>query len=256
MKLTIDTMTITSTPRRLLSLALTLFISLINTACQSPQIVKGEARTVEAAKASLLNVDCCRVLSQISSLPSGGVGAEHDILLSASKERLRSPVGTGYYAAIQVPDALEQYHFEVQTFSSPTSNGRAIPIPIVLVLNDDFSLSRYSTVSMAAYRRAHPLGLWGERERLVIFVRVDRLRNPKERYIVITTPENTYGNSVSFSSEIGGGVSVVPLGSTIAVYSSSAEKIGATLISSPEGELRITNRSSLISKPFDRFVLF
>lgn len=243
-------------PRRLIRFAGPLILLLMLGACASPKAVKEEARSVDVALADLQSVPCCVALEQISASPAGTAGDEIDGWFGSTKQRLRTPLGTGYYLAVKLPDALQQYHFEVESFSSPAVGGAVMPIPVVLVLNDDFTISRRSTVDMLRYWRAHPLGLWGERERLSVFVRVDRQVNSRERYVVVTTAAETHGTAVVFNNEMGGRIAVVPLGSSTAIYSLPSQRFGARLVSSPEGEVRITNRSSFMKKPFDQFVLF
>ena len=245
-----------TSPLQLIRIGASALLVLLLGACQSPKAVKEAAGSVDVVLSNLQSVPCCIALDQISASPAGTVGTEIDAWLGSTKQRLRTPLGTGYYVAVKVPDAAQQYHFEVQSFSSPATGGAVIPVPIVLVLNNDFTISRRSTVDMLKYWRAHPLGLWGERERLSVFVRVDRVANPAEQYVVVTTPEETHGTPVAFSNEVGGGISVVPLGSATAIYASPSQRFRARLMSSPEGEVRITNRSSLMSKPFDHLLRF
>lgn len=231
-------------------------VSLACTSCAAPPTVPINAVSVGISMNTFQNTPCCIPLHSITADPIKGISEPQDVWFGTNKQRINTPLGASYYYAIRLPDQLETFHFGVESFAYSAEGTRQIAVPIVQVLNEDFTISRWSTIEMLEYWRAHPQGLWGERERLSLFVRVDRKTNPRERYVLITTPERTHGRLVSFTKTMGGGISVIPLGATTAIVPNPVQQIRQELVSSPEGEIRILNRSSAMTKPFDRFVYF
>lgn len=235
---------------------LAIVVPLACTSCAAPPTVPINAVSVSVLMDTFRDVPCCIPLQSISADPIKGISESQDVWLGTNKQRIDTPSGTSYYYAIRLPDQFETFHFGVESFAYSAQGTRQIALPIVQVLNEDFTISRRSTVEMLEYWRAHPQGLWGERERLSLFVRVDRKTNPKERYVLITTQESTHGRLVSFTKTTGGGMSVIPLGATTAFVRNPVQQIRQELVSSPEGEIRILNRSSTMTKPFDRYIFF
>ena len=234
-----------------------LFVAVVAVSgCQTTGPFQSQAKAVPATLEMFQSQACCVPLSELVAGPVMPVSESRDVWLGLNGKRLRSPVGTGYYTALKLPDPEEEYYFRVESFSTSVSGVRQIAIPIVLVLHEDLSVSRVSGPDALDYTPEDKIKIVAEREQLTLFVKVDRKRNPQERYVVVTTPERTYGSAISFSRTTGGGVSVIPLGSTIAVTPNTVRSQGSTLVSSPEGEIRISNRSSFMTKPFDRFIRF
>ena len=222
-------------------------------ACASKQPMARTDFTSDQAMTQFRSADCCQSLSQIVATP---LEAEISIPPASNRSLLNSPAGKGFYGAFALPDDDKTYYFRVESLvlRSAESSGHVVA-PFVLILNQDFSISRASSPSMLTY---HPENkFYGERESLYLFVKVDRKLRPTEKYVVVTTFEQLVGRDLDFTAVSGGGVMVMPLGKAIAVAPAPTIQRSATLRSSPIGQTRLIYLASKWDQPaYERSIRF
>ena len=196
---------------------------------------------------------CCHSLAQVVSTP---LQPEIAIPSAEVATLLNSPAGKGFYGAFSLPEDNLTYYFRVESLVLRSNgwNGH-VNAPLVLILNRDFSISRASTFPMLTY---HPENkFYGERESLYMFIKVDHEQRPQEKYVVVTSFEKLNGRDIEFTSVIGGGATVIPIGNTVAVSPAAVRLKNATLRISPMGQVRLIYLASKLNQPAsDRSVPF
>lgn len=223
-------------------------------ACATTPSTDGKMRiTPEEAAARFQAAKCCLSLAQIAPSP---LEAERWLPSTDGQPLLASPAGKGFYAAFVLPDDDKTYHFRVESFVSRAGDTAAqVVVPLVLILNADFSISRASSQSMLSYLPENRF--YSERESLYLFARVDRKLKPSEKYIVVTTFERLLGQELTFTAISGGDIMVIPLGKTVATSQSPIAQRGVALRSLPIGEVRLRYLASKWDQPaYERSIKF
>ena len=195
---------------------------------------------------------CCVALKDIRSLPITPVGENFDFQLGPPDKPFASPQGRSYARVLTLPDDGKTYHFVIESYSSKVGGVRQIFAPIVMVLNNDYSISRTSNLQILRVGVENPI--WKERERVTLFVKVDRDTKPKEKFVVITTDPEAYGNFFELLRIRTPNSPLYYVGRL--TNEPSTEFLPDPIQVSPEGVLRITNLSSFMKKPFDHWILF
>lgn len=228
-----------------------LLISLLGCATH-PKQADQISSTDEAIKA-LSAQPCCAELKDLRALPLSKVGEDFDFQIAPPDRPLMSARGRAYARMLTLPDDHKAYHFMISSYSSKVRNFRQIYAPVVLVLNEDYSLSRKSDLQTLRVDVENPM--WQERERITLFVKVDRSTRPKEKYLVVTTDPAVYGKFLDLRSTPG--PQGTPLYYVTRVTPEPSSKFLPDPIQvGPEGVLRITNLSSAMRKPFDYWIMF
>ncbi|MBT0963448.1 hypothetical protein [Denitromonas iodatirespirans] len=228
-----------------------LFIVLL-VGCATHPRQTGHVVSTEEAVAHLHAQTCCADIRDLPTLPINEVGASFDFKVTATGKPIGISKGAAYGRLLTLPEDGRTYHFKIESFSSKIENRRQLFAPIVVVLNDDYSVSRVSSMPMLRVDDENPI--WQEREHVTLFVKVNRKTRPHERRILITTDPGAYGKYLALRRIQG------PEGPIYYVTKLTAEPTSTLLPhpiqASPEGELRLTNLSSVMSKPFDHWIMF
>jgi hypothetical protein len=228
-------------------------VAVFLSACASSQPPPRTDLSPDQAMARFQAAACCHSLAQVVS-----ASLQPEILIPAAggTTLLNSPAGKGFYGAFSIPEDGQIYYFRVESLVLRSSEWASnVATPLVLILNRDFTISRASNFSMLTY---HPENkFYGERESLYMFIKVDHKERPEEKYVVVTTFEKLLGRDIEFTSTIGGGVTVIPLGNTVAVAPANVRVQKATLRVSPVGQIRLLYLASKWNQPAsDRSVPF
>lgn len=196
---------------------------------------------------------CCLSLAEIAPSP---LEAERWLPSTDEQPLLASPAGKGFYTSFVLPDDDKTYYFRVESFVSRTDEASAqVVVPLVLILNKDFSVSRASSPSTLSYLPEKRI--YGERESLYLFAKIDRKATPKEKYIVVTTFERLLGQELNLAAISGGDVMLIPIGKTVAASRTPITRQGVTLRSLPVGEVRLRYLPSMWEQPAsDRSIRF
>lgn len=203
-------------------------------ACETPPSTVLDDSSYRHAEALFRTAPCCAVPENMIRSP---LQAEWDFLLSESGSLLMSSVGKGYYKAVELPEDRKTYYFQIDSFATGEGTDKQMAVPIVLVLNDDFSVSRASHPDMLDYRA--PSRFWRVRESYQLFVRVDRASRPRERYVVLTTAEKLIGRRFKFRARSG-----------------PDTVVEAAFVSSPDGQIRMEYLNAPWKWPAAQFIRF
>ena len=125
-----------------------------------------------------------------------------------TKLKFKNKKGISLYKAIDITSDVEVHDFAISSylFKDKATNERLGVIPIVAVLNEDFSVSRVSTSTLPFLNKK------GGKDFVEVIVTVDSRLRPKERYIVIFTDESFIGNYFVYCAVPQATVSAISMG--------------------------------------------
>lgn len=207
---------------------------------------------IEEATKALSTQPCCAAMKDLRTLPLTKVGEDFNFQLLPPDKPLSNALGRAYARVLPLPDDHKTYHFVIESYSSKVGSFKQVFAPVVLVLNDDYSVSRKSELQMLRVDVERPM--WQERERITLFVKVDRATRPREKYVVVTTAPEAYGKFLDLRR--------IPTPNSPLYYvtrvtvAPSSNFLPDPIQAGPEGVLRITNLSSTMKKPFDHWIMF
>ncbi|MDH3595270.1 MAG: MalM family protein, partial [Rhodospirillales bacterium] len=170
-------------------------------------------------------------------------------------EKVSLPTGPSLYKAIKLPDEKVTYYFKLRSLvlEDEQTKQKAAVLPVVAVLNDDFSLSRLSTLQNLSYDH---WTVWHPYDHFNIYIKVDRQANPTERYVLIFTPAALLDKEMSYSRSPSTWNLTVPSGGALTTYPVQSRGIKFDLRALPTGSLTIEHITNPLNKPYDYVIRF
>jgi Maltose operon periplasmic protein precursor (MalM) len=221
--------------RRLRTLAFMSAFVLVVVGCVSvPQAIRAPSKSWSDILREDQALQCCIALRDVVISPTPTTSSVNRSF-GESQVKLGLSAGASGYFAFAVPRQSGSTYFNIKSYVVDSPSGVYAVEPIVRVLNDDFSISRQSSVEMFNFRRPNPIhaipGVFN------LYVRINHLTHPRERYVVVTTNAEPIGKYFDVK-EIGGSES------------------SGYIRSSPQGIVEIIPITSILNRPFDRAVFF
>ncbi len=230
-----------------------LFMALL-VSCAAPQNISIPKESFKERLSMFNSYPCCLDLNLNSfDIERFETGQVKEFLLNEIPTKYKSTVGR---SPLFITEAVEQdvsyYILRSYIEKDVVTSEKFAVVPIILVLNDDYSISRQSKFE---HLRHMSWTVWGQKEHFDIYLKIDKSKNPREKYIVVVTPEKTLGQKLLYSSQPNGSTMVIPSGNGLMAMSVG----GAATIeyfSSPYGALQLKHITNKLEIPYDWAIEF
>lgn len=158
----------------------------------------------------------------------------YDLPLKANKYKLFEIFGND-----QVPLYYKLYSY---IDINESTHDLTVALPVVAIINKNYSLSRISLPNNFSISQTP---IWGNRESLYLYIKLDPKINTDEKYILLLISDEIVNESKLriFAKHMFGGVTI-----------NTTE--GNAINASPDGEFVLQQVSGFLSKPFDRAIKF
>lgn len=198
------------------------------------------------------SADCCESIENINIEPIAK-SATVNFSLSENPKKLKTGDNRSFYRAFEISEEGRVLDYNLRTFitKNKQTKERFALMPIVAVLNEDLTISRTSSLRYLSYNQ---WTVWGQQEHFNLYIRINKNERPKEKYILVITPESLLGKGYVYQSGgSGGSVIAIPTGDgTIFVPSGGSPSEVFTVSPTPTGILSLEHITNPLNKPLGR----
>lgn len=192
---------------------------------------------------------CCETLETIN-IDTIAKSATVNFSLSENSKKLKTGNNVSFYKAYEILNEGKVLDYNLKSFikKDKITKERFALMPIVAILNEDFTVSRTSSLP---YLRYNNWTVWGQQEHFNLFIRVNKNERPKEKYLIVLTPESLLGKGYVHQSSGGGdSITAIPTGDgTIFVPSGGSPREVFNLTPTPTGILSLEHITNPLNKP-------
>ncbi len=222
--------------------------------CTRAPVLDTDTKSFADRLATYQSADCCVALQNMTVEPLQESSLV-EFSMEENVEKIGLQTGSSFYKAIRLPDEKIKHYFILRSvvFEDEQTKQRAAVLPVVAILNDDFSLSRLSSLQALSYS---PWNIWDPYDHFYIYIRVDREANPAERYVLIFTPAALLEKELNYSRSSSSWNLSIPTDAGLTTYPIQGRDINFDLLALPSGSLSIEHITNPLSKPYDYAVRF
>jgi hypothetical protein len=200
------------------------------------------------------NTTCCVTIDK-TKVDKIKVGENISFSMSENDSLLKSKTGSEIYKMIEIPNSDEVLYFALRTLTIKESENplRYTFLPKVTILNSDYTISRKSSIGDLLYEHSN---IWGVKENFFLFIKIDKSKNKKEKYILIHEESSLVSKTFRFSEAESSWNMVVPMGNmmTSQPIRQGGREFDINVL--PSGILGLESITGAMNIPFDNFIFF
>lgn len=231
----------------------TLCITILLISCAAPQNTSAPNESIQQRLIAFEAYQCCIELSG-AVIEKFEIGQTKEFLMNETKSKYRSTVGdSSFFITHAVEQDVSYYTLRSYIEKDPKTGNKFAVAPIILILNDDYSVSRMSKLDQLRYMS---WTVWGQKEHFDIPIKIDKLKHPREKYIAVVTPQETLGQQLQYLSQSDGSTMVLPSGSGFMAMNVGGGTTKVEYHSSPYGVLQLKHLTSKMEIPFEWAIEF
>jgi len=224
-------------------------LSMLSACSYSPNMIK------EVSSTSLINdfveVQCC---VNLENMHIHAMDTNITFFTLRENEQKLQIGGIAYpYSTFKVPNENGEQYLKLTSFFFDQKSEKKVSLPMVLILNEDRSVSRKSNVNMLDYRNQNIY----DSENFFLYIKIDKSVNPREEYIVIISDSGAAGQTFDYQEAMHRSTVPVIAGNNL-IGMMPVDEGGRRFdfIAVPFGNYKLEKVTNPLSKPFKSFVHF
>jgi len=225
-------------------------VALLVLSCAPLKPAKDNVVNYENEYKEFLNADCCVNMKEL--VVDRFKEFSIDFKLNNNKKKLNIPGGNSFYKAFELlaGESVSYYKLLSYVLYDEASSKKAAVLPMVAILNADFSVSRLSSVYGLFHRKAN---LFSGRESYNLHIKIDLNKNPNEKYLLVFAADKFSTQDKQEKDKKTSWDVKLPFDNGIMLYEGHK---GYPVQRLPIGHLSIEYLPNSISQPFDRSLTF